>query len=107
MEDMQRIEQQYLTTVLVRFLFCQCCLAGAAHVLHTAFKQHSNCMCDKLILHSGGDAAATQKWLDTAGGQRTKPQNVWTQQKVDKPSQWANGTLTDRDRAVKDAWAKQ
>lgn len=58
-------------------------------------------------LGAGGDAAATQKWLDTAGGQRTKPQNVWTQQKPDKPSQWANGNLTERDRAVKNAWAKQ
>ncbi|KAL3156593.1 hypothetical protein ABBQ38_000883 [Trebouxia sp. C0009 RCD-2024] len=56
---------------------------------------------------TGGDAVATQKWLDTAGGQRTKPQNVWTQQKPDKPSQWVKGNLTDRGRAVKNAWAEQ
>ncbi|DBA77810.1 hypothetical protein WJX77_007039 [Trebouxia sp. C0004] len=56
---------------------------------------------------TGGDALATQNWLDTAGGQRSKPQNVWTQKQPDRPSQWANGNLTQKDRAVKDAWAKK
>lgn len=65
------------------------------------------CHLHLLRLCAGGDAVATQKWLDTAGGQRSKPQNVWTQQKHDKPSQWASGNLTERERAVKNAWAKQ
>ncbi len=54
----------------------------------------------KGLLVAGGDGIATQKW-------RTKPQNVWTQQKPDQPSQWANGNLTQKDRAIKDAWAKK
>ncbi|KAA6428253.1 MAG: hypothetical protein FRX49_01849 [Trebouxia sp. A1-2] len=56
---------------------------------------------------TGGDALATQNWLDTAGGQRSKPQNVWTQKQPERPSQWVNGKLTQKDRAVKDAWAKK
>ncbi|DBA67661.1 TPA: hypothetical protein ACH3X2_001255 [Trebouxia sp. C0005] len=55
---------------------------------------------------TGGDALATQNWLDTAGGQRSKPQNVWTQKQPERPSQWVNGKLTQKDRAVKDAWVK-
>lgn len=70
-------------------------------ILCITFKYYALWVC------AGGDAAATQKWLDTAGGQRTKPQNVWTQQKPDQPSQWAKGSLTDRDRGVQNAWAKQ
>lgn len=60
-----------------------------------------------LLPPTGGDAVATQNWLDTAGGQRSKPQNVWTQKQPDKPSQWANGNLTQKDRAIIDAWAKK
>ena len=55
---------------------------------------------------AGGDAVATQKWLDTAGGQRTKPQNVWTQKPPAAPSQWSNGSAADKDRAVKNSWSK-
>ena len=59
------------------------------------------------LLAAGGDALATQNWLDTAGGQRSKPQNVWTQKQPERPSQWADGNLIQKDRAVKDAWAKK
>lgn len=61
---------------------------------------------DLIVRLAGGDAAATQKWLDTAGGQRTKPQNPWTQRPPAPPSQWSDGNLADKDRAVKNSWNK-
>eukprot|EP00891_Asterochloris_glomerata_P003403 jgi/Astpho2/3403/Aster-04737 len=64
---------------------------------------------------TGGDATATQNWLDTAGGHQVKPQNVWTR-KSDAPGRavaskgaWGSSgpsALTQQERALKASFRK-
>ncbi|KAK9834275.1 hypothetical protein WJX81_002678 [Elliptochloris bilobata] len=67
---------------------------------------------------TGGDPEATRTWLDTDGGTRVHPQNVWTQARPSSLTaaappgglrgQWSKpGRLATELVAVKGAWDKQ
>ena len=58
------------------------------------------------LLFAGGDAVATQNWLDTAGGQRTKPQNVWTHKAPTASNASTNGNSSQKQKAASNAWTK-
>ena len=65
---------------------------------------------------TGGDPAATAAWLDTSGGTKTKPQNVWTQGRPavaggggpqPRGSWAAKDKLAKEWRGINDAWDKE
>ncbi|KAK9820561.1 hypothetical protein WJX72_011657 [[Myrmecia] bisecta] len=73
---------------------------------------------------TGGDGVATKSWLETNGGQKVKPQNVWTQARGQAgpsgqndgvgpqqgpQSSWAKapGKLATEAGAINDAWSKK
>lgn len=65
---------------------------------------------------TGGDPEATAAWLNTSGGTRTKPQNVWTQGRPavaggggSQPrGQWSKeGKLANEWRQINNAWDKK
>ncbi|CAL8461904.1 g1435 [Coccomyxa elongata] len=65
---------------------------------------------------TGGDPAATAAWLDTSGGTKTKPQNVWTQGRpavaggggTQPRGSWAAKDKLAREwRGINDAWDKK
>ena len=65
---------------------------------------------------TGGDPEATAAWLDTSGGTKTKPQNVWTQGRpavaggggTQARGQWAaKDKLAHEWRTINDAWDKK
>ncbi len=65
---------------------------------------------------TGGDPAATAAWLDSSGGTKTKPQNVWTQGRpavaggggTQPRGSWAaKDKLAKEWRGINDAWDKK